>query len=60
MRLEAARWAGYRNAEEFFDLDLNTQARAIAHYETAMQIQAILAMDAAERQRLAYQQAQTA
>src|SRR5689334_11077153 len=50
-RLEAARWAGYQNVEAFFELDLNTQARLIAHYETAMQIQAVLAQSAADRQR---------
>lgn len=48
-RCAASRWAGFRTVEEFADLDDDTQARLIAEYETAMQIQAVLALAHNER-----------
>lgn len=50
-RLAASRWAGFRVVEEFAELDDDIQARLIAEYETAMQIQAVLMMDAEDKQR---------
>ena len=51
--MAVARWAGYRAVEAFDAEAISTQARLIAEYETAMQIQAILTQDAIERQKRA-------
>lgn len=53
--MAVSRWAGYRAIEDFDAEDVPTQARLIAEYETAMQIQAVLTQDAIQRQKRATQ-----
>lgn len=48
-RAAAARWAGFQTVEAMAELDDDAYARLIAEYETAMQIQAILAQDAIDQ-----------
>jgi len=49
-RLAISRWAGFRKAEQYDALEHTAKVRLIAEYETAMQIQAVLTLDA-ERER---------
>lgn len=49
-RLAISRWAGFQSAEDYDDLEHSAKVRLIAEYETAMQIQAVLTLDA-ERER---------
>lgn len=49
-RLAIARWAGFHSAEQYDDLPHTAKVRLIAEYETAMQIQAVLTLDA-EKER---------
>ena len=44
--MAVARWAGYPAVDDFDQLEVDAQARLIAEYETAMQIQAILSQEA--------------
>lgn len=47
---EAARWRGLSD-EAMADLDGDRQARIIAHWETAMQIEAIVSWERVKRRR---------
>lgn len=49
---EAARWRGY-DRETFDALLGDDQARIVAHWETSMQIEAVLAQDLERRRRQA-------
>ena len=44
--MAVSRWAGYGSVDEFDQLEIEQQARLIAEYETAMQIQSLLALEA--------------
>lgn len=51
--MAVSRWAGYQTVDDFDALAVDIQARLIAEYETAMQIQAILTQEAIKQHKAA-------